>query len=230
MKKIFTFILIILFIFKTNGQFIAEDFTLTDVNGVEHNLYVVLDSGKTVVLNFFITTCGTCQVNNSILNNIWQNYAFNGDSLWLWGIEASGRDNNEIVDYMNVYNINYPCFSTLHDDVVIYAYDITYTPQYVVICPNKMAKKVSVNNIESAIVACKQTKIDNINENKYIAYDDNFLYLFGFDAVNAEIISIDGKIIKHFNNNIIPIFDLKKGIYLVKIITDKNYFSKTIIK
>ena len=42
-----------------NGS-LAPDWTLTDVLGVEHNLYSYLDSGYTVFIDFSAVWCGPC--------------------------------------------------------------------------------------------------------------------------------------------------------------------------
>ena len=39
---------------------IAPDFTITDIEGEEHNLYSYLDSGYSVIIDFSATWCGPC--------------------------------------------------------------------------------------------------------------------------------------------------------------------------
>ena len=68
MKKITLLALMLLFTFKFFGQAgnynvgdVVDDFTVTDVYGVEHNLYEYADAGKYIYLDFFFDTCGPCQ-------------------------------------------------------------------------------------------------------------------------------------------------------------------------
>ena len=59
MKK---FVSIVAFVFATTFAFsqtsltTAVDFTATDIYGVEHNLFEILDAGQYVCIDFFYTT------------------------------------------------------------------------------------------------------------------------------------------------------------------------------
>jgi hypothetical protein len=63
MKKIFTLVAgVLAFTQISTAQVgaVAQDFTVTDINGTTHNLYNILDSGKVVVLDCSATWCPPC--------------------------------------------------------------------------------------------------------------------------------------------------------------------------
>ncbi len=60
MKRLFLIIsvLFLFSVFRLNAQITeAVDFTVTDIDGVEHNLFSYLDAGQYVYLHFFEDGC-----------------------------------------------------------------------------------------------------------------------------------------------------------------------------
>lgn len=74
----------------------APDWTMTDINGVEYNLYDVLESGKSVVLEFSTTWCSFCwnYHNTHTLEDINQAYGPDGtDQVRVFFIESDNDTN-----------------------------------------------------------------------------------------------------------------------------------------
>lgn len=214
---------LILFPASGFGQLIAPDFTLTDIDGHTHNLYQETDAGKTIVLDFFSTICGTCITNTPVLENIWQTYGFQGDSLWVWGIESTGISDSMIHIFEDTYSSTFPLFGTSNDDIVIPLYSITYTPQYLVVCPDRTMKSYSIGNVAAGISSCSMTFNDkkeiNPDINIYAFRNEIFIENTGKKVSNVtlEISDLSGKTIA-FTLNIIPLERTRMRVKLLGIV------------
>ncbi len=180
----------------------AENFTLTSTDGITYTLFEQLDSNKIVILDFFSVGCPTCQENTPYLDSLWQQYGYNGDSLWVWGIESYYADSQQIEDFRQQYGATFPCFSTKDDTTVLGLYDITYTPQYYITCPNHSAKKIYKEQIESYILSCKETLVSNHNftRNPHFLYTVQgktiIIHNYSTQALKIDIYNITGSKIK----------------------------------
>ena len=75
---------------------IGPDFTATDINGVSHNLYSLLDQGKTVFLDISATWCGPCWSyhNSGNLESLYNTYGPSGtDQVRVFYIEGDASTN-----------------------------------------------------------------------------------------------------------------------------------------
>ena len=75
---------------------IAPDFTATDINGDEHNLYSLLDQGKKVIIDFSATWCPPCwgYHETGALEDIWETYGPDGtDEVYVFFIEGDDDTN-----------------------------------------------------------------------------------------------------------------------------------------
>lgn len=93
MKKLILLLTLLITTLTINAQEfqISPDWTATDINGVEWNLYSILDEGKSVVLEFSYTTCGPCWTfhNSGTLKDVYEAYGPDGtDELMVFFIES----------------------------------------------------------------------------------------------------------------------------------------------
>jgi len=112
----------------------APDFTVTDTHGGMHRLYDYLDAGKTVVLDFFYTTCIPCQFYTPQVNLAFEKYGCNDADVIFMAIDYNDTD-AEVVAYDAEYEIMYPSVSGLNGggNGVVNAYGISGFPTFYVI-------------------------------------------------------------------------------------------------
>ncbi|MBK9335647.1 MAG: T9SS type A sorting domain-containing protein [Lewinellaceae bacterium] len=128
-----------------NGS-VAPNFTVVDINGNSHNLYNLLNQGKTVYLDFFATWCAPCwnYHQTHALRDLWDQYGPPGTGeAFVIGIEGDCNTNTPCISQLPGCNdpnnqgnwadgIPYP----LVDNCSIrQQYQVAYYPTIYMICP-----------------------------------------------------------------------------------------------
>lgn len=136
----FTFqLLMLLPVLMVHGQ-TAPDFSITDTDGQEWNLYDQLGAGKTVMLDFFFVDCIPCQGQSPEVSIMYNDYLAAGEDVLVLGISDRDQD-PEMVQFDITYNIDYPTAGTDGGgDTVTLLYQSWFPffgwPSYGVICPD----------------------------------------------------------------------------------------------
>ena len=82
---------------------VVDDFTVTDVYGVQHNLYEYADDGKYIYLDFFFDTCGVCQQTIPIFNEFFDKYGCNQGDLIMISMNNGTDSDAEVVAFENTF-------------------------------------------------------------------------------------------------------------------------------
>ncbi|MAO07972.1 MAG: hypothetical protein CL596_04590 [Alteromonas sp.] len=85
-----------------NGDTV-NDFTVTDTDGVTHNLYDITASGKYVFVDFFFDTCPPCQQTQPIYNELHDKYGCNEGDIFVISINNGTDTNAEVIAFENTY-------------------------------------------------------------------------------------------------------------------------------
>ena len=123
---------------------IAPDFTVTDLEGVEHHLYDILDEGKPVLLDLFAVWCGPCWsfAQTGVFEDFHEAY---GNSVLVLAAEADPSTDvselyggsSSIGDWTSI--IDYPL---ANDDSIADLYELGYYPTIYLICPDRTVTEI----------------------------------------------------------------------------------------
>ena len=120
MKNFLFIILLIGSMFQTKSQ-CAEDFTpsfvdFLDTNGYSHTLWEYLLSGKIVVLDFYLLTCGSCMASAPCIEELYQNYGQNTGNVIVLAFDVGEGDSTDevAIEWAEEYGMpNVPNFSQM---------------------------------------------------------------------------------------------------------------------
>lgn len=110
MRNALLFLCLLLLQLGTGWAQPAPDFSITDSEGNNHELYSdYLDQGKTVVLKLFFTSCPPCNAIASSTEQLNQDWGGGANDVVFISLSILGNDNNNLVNnYKTNHGITYP--------------------------------------------------------------------------------------------------------------------------
>jgi len=141
------------------------NFTETDLNGVEHDLYDYLDDGKIVVIDVFATWCPNCTASLPAYHSLEDTY---GSDIVLLSFERDANTSNE-ASWASTNSVTNPIIANA-ENLVSSTWNITYQPNFFVICPDRsfemQAGSISSGpeTLEGYIDDCLEDQANSINE------------------------------------------------------------------
>jgi len=184
MKKVFT-LFIALFCLTTaqaqlaDGSY-APNFTGTDINGNTWNLYDLLDSGKSVVLDVSATWCGPCwgYHQTGALDDVYHDYGPDGTNemmvLWVEGDPNTGMD--DIVGKTASSQGDWTSgtsFPIIDDNTIADLYEIGYYPTIYFICESRTVTEAGqLSAAELYALRDNCPTVSGVNNTALLVYND----------------------------------------------------------
>jgi thiol-disulfide isomerase/thioredoxin len=82
---------------------VVDDFTVTDTEGNEHNLYSITAQGKYVFLDFFFVDCGPCQTWQPTFSELHDKYGCNEGEVYCLSINRGNDTDEDVIAYEEMY-------------------------------------------------------------------------------------------------------------------------------
>jgi thiol-disulfide isomerase/thioredoxin len=118
----------------------VPNFTVTDLNGVEHTLYDYTAQGKFVLVDFYAYWCGPCMTYAPYVNDFYHKYGCNNSNVIVIGVEYEGTEDqcHSFENSAGIANDNpFPaCSGTTGGGGAVHAtYGASAYPTYISISP-----------------------------------------------------------------------------------------------
>lgn len=201
---------------------VAPDFTLTDINGNEWNLYEQLDKNKYIIIDFMTQWCGPCWNfhEKGVFKELYEKHGPDGSGkLLIFMVELS----NASIDCLNGGNncenwletIDYPVFIT---NEITTKYDVNYYPTMYLICPD--SKTLSTFNTGASLVSLE----DEMEECPRLLYEQDLdIYSLPHDLDSfCDSLSVTPKM-SLLNHGILPVENFKAMLYLNDTLIEEKY-------
>ena len=132
----------------------AVDFTVTDLEGNEHNLFSYLDAGKYVCIDFFAYWCGPCQSTAPEFTTVYHQYGCNSGDVIFLSMEYEGTD-QQTHDFEVAYAGDNPppAISGVGGGAGPHAdYGISAFPTYILIAPDQSIVEQDIWPMDASIL------------------------------------------------------------------------------
>ncbi len=167
-----------------------QNVVVTDLNGVQHDFYSILDSGRPIILNMFAEWCGPCRnyYNAGHLNELYETSGQGGSNdLYVISVETDpntapsllqGGQGTQGWDWIT--NTQYP----MADQNIGGIFNQPYYPYIVMICPDRTVTEVGQQTpaaFNNAAQGCAAAPTGS-NDPRLIAHESDEVFCQGEDA------------------------------------------------
>lgn len=259
MKKI-TFILFF-FTILSNSQVnnyqvgdVVDDFTVTDIDGQEYNLYSLTAQGKYVWLDFFFVDCVPCQNSAPTFNEFFDKYGCNQGDVFCLSINNGNDNNNRVRLYEEQHGGPFNHAPAVSNEgggpAVDNNFGVNAYPTFCLIGPGNILLNKDIwplngiqtfentfpNGFEPPVMECSlglsDTTVFDFNIYPSISNGNLSIKLPNEGASSVIIFNTLGQAVfqnKYSEMNINLNLQLAQGVYIVKVTADNNSATKRII-
>ena len=263
MKKITSLALMLLFTITSFGQAnnynvgdVVDDFTVTDIHGVEHNLYEYADAGKYIYLDFFFDTCGPCQTWQPTYSEFYDKYGCNEGDLIMLSINNGTDSDEEVALYEETYGGPFNHAPAVSADggggPVTSNFGVGAFPTFCMVGPDRTLLKKDIwpltdvstfeatfpEGVEPEVMECTVLGVTEVTNASFsifptVSNGQNItIVMNNQEATSVRIYDITGRVVytNDANSNTIEFsMNVSSGTYFVKVNTESNSATKKII-